>query len=184
MLQQTQEFERQQASVHKRLMIVTSSDTPEEATRRLRGPLEKLRKLQLAERYIDMLEYIESLKDSARGCLPQNPKEALKPYTQLKELAIQLQALQEPAVSLARQYPNFSPMALSKNASTFGTIRSSIISGLLVELSRNVPASQHNVYAAMSDYVMILGRSSRSSYNIRPENFHWPVGGNEKDHVG
>jgi RAD50-interacting protein 1 len=114
MLQQTQEFERQQASVHKRLMIVTSSDTPEEATRRLRGPLEKLRKLQLAERYIDMLEYIESLKDNARGCLPHNPKEALKPYTQLKELAIQLQALQEPAVSLARQCPNSSPMTLSK----------------------------------------------------------------------
>jgi hypothetical protein len=101
MLQQTQEFERQQASVQKRLMIVTSSETPEEATRRLRGPLEKLRKLQLAERYIDMLEHIESLKDSARGCLPQNPKEALKPYIQLKELAIQLQQLQEPAVSLA-----------------------------------------------------------------------------------
>jgi hypothetical protein len=109
MLQQTQEFERQQASVHKRLMIVTSSDTPEEATQGLRGPLEKLRKLQLAERYIDMLEYIESLKDNARGCLPQNPKEALKPYTQLKELAIQLQALQEPAVSLTRHCPNSPP---------------------------------------------------------------------------
>jgi len=141
MLQQTQEFERQQASVHKRLMIVTSSDTPEEATRRLRGPLEKLRKLQLAERYIDMLEYIENLKDSARGCLPQNPKEALKPYTQLKELAIQLQALQEPAVSPARRCPNSSPMALTKKCiKCFGTIRSSIVSGHLVELSRNVPA--------------------------------------------
>ncbi len=133
MLQQTQEFERQQASVQKRLIIVTSSDTPEEATRRLRGPLEKLRKLQLAERYIDMLEYIESLKDSARGCLPQNPKEALKPYTQLKELAIQLQALQEPAVSPARPCPNSSPMALTKQCiKCFGTVRSSIIGGHLL----------------------------------------------------
>ncbi|KAN0101854.1 RINT-1 family protein-like protein [Hyaloscypha variabilis] len=101
MLQQTQEFERQQANVQERLKIVTSSDTPEEATQRLRGPLEKLRKLQLAERYVDMLEYIESLKDNARGCLPQSPKEALKPYTQLKELAIQLQQLQEPAEGAA-----------------------------------------------------------------------------------
>jgi RAD50-interacting protein 1 len=79
-------------------MIVTSSDMPEAATQRLRDPLEKLRKLQLAEQYIDMLEYIEGLKDSARGLLPQNPKEALEPYTQLKELAIQLEQLQEPAV--------------------------------------------------------------------------------------
>jgi hypothetical protein len=106
MQQQTQEFEKQQTSVQERLMIVTSSDTPEEATERLRGPLEKLRKLQLAEQYVEMLEYIESLKDSARECLPQNPKEALKPYIQLKELAIQLQQLQEPAVSLPRQYPS------------------------------------------------------------------------------
>lgn len=100
MLKQTQDFDKQQASVQDRLMIVTSSDTPEEATQRLRAPLEKLRKLQLAERYIDMLGYIEGLKDSARGFLPQNPKEALKPYTQLKELAIQLQQLQEPAVRI------------------------------------------------------------------------------------
>jgi RAD50-interacting protein 1 len=107
MQQQTQEFEKQQASVQERLMIVTSSDTPGEATERLRGPLEKLRKLRLAEQYVDMLEYIESLKDSARECLPENPKEALKPYIQLKELAIQLLQLQEPAVSLPRQYPSF-----------------------------------------------------------------------------
>jgi len=104
MLQQTREFDKQQASVQERLKIVTSSDTPEEATQRMRGPLEKLRKLQLVEKYVDMLEYIEGLKDNARGCLPQNPKEALKPYTQLKELAIQLQQLQEPAVS---QCPGF-----------------------------------------------------------------------------
>jgi hypothetical protein len=69
MLQQTQEFERQQANVQERLKIVTSSDTPEEATQRLRGPLEKLRKLQLAERYVDMLEYIESLKDNCKNLL-------------------------------------------------------------------------------------------------------------------
>jgi RAD50-interacting protein 1 len=101
MLQQAREFERQQASVQERLMIVTSSDTPEEATRRLKEPLEKLRKLELAERYVDMLENIEGLKDSARGYLPQNPKEALKPYTELKELAIQLPQLQESAEGAA-----------------------------------------------------------------------------------
>jgi RAD50-interacting protein 1 len=101
MLQQAKEFERQQASVQDRLMIVTSSDTPEEATRHLRGPLEKLRKLALAEAYVEMLEHIEILKDNARKCLPQNPKEALKPYTQLKELAIELQQLQEPVEGAA-----------------------------------------------------------------------------------
>ena len=66
-------------------MEITDSDTPEEATRRLEGPLEKLRKLELAESYVEILDTIENWKESARGCLPKNPKEALKPYTQLKE---------------------------------------------------------------------------------------------------
>ncbi len=55
MLEQTQEFEKQLASVQNRLMIVTSSDAPEEATRRLKRPLEKLRRVELANSYVELL---------------------------------------------------------------------------------------------------------------------------------
>lgn len=95
MLEQTQEFERQQLNVQNRLKIVTSSDTPEEATRRLKKPLEKLRRVELAENYIELLETIETLKQQAKSQLPDNPKEALKPYAKLKQMAMLLPDLQE-----------------------------------------------------------------------------------------
>ncbi len=101
MLEQTQEFERQQLNVQNRLKIVTSSDTPEEATRRLKKPLEKLRKVELAENYIGLLETIESLKHQARSHLPEDPKEALKPYSKLKQMAMVLPDLQEQAEGAA-----------------------------------------------------------------------------------
>lgn len=101
MLAQTKEFERQQDSVQKRLMIVTQSDSPEEATQRLKGPMEKLRRVELAKSYVELLKDVDNLTKEARRNLPANPKEALKPYIQLKELAISLVQLQEPAEGAA-----------------------------------------------------------------------------------
>jgi len=101
MLEQAREFERQQSDVHRRLMIVTSSDTPEEAVRLLKGPMERLRRVDLAKQYIELLKEVDDLTIDAQRHLPQNPKEALKPYTQLKELAIRLRELQEPAEGAA-----------------------------------------------------------------------------------
>ncbi|RDL31891.1 RINT-1 family protein-like protein [Venustampulla echinocandica] len=101
MLAQTKEFERQQDSVQNRLMIVTQSDTPEEATQRLKGPMEKLRRVELARSYVELLKDVDNLTKEARRNLPANPKEALKPYIQLKELAISLAQLQEPAEGAA-----------------------------------------------------------------------------------
>ncbi|TVY16092.1 RAD50-interacting protein 1 [Lachnellula arida] len=97
MLEQTQEFERQQASVQKRLMIVTNAHTPEEATKRLRGPMEKLRKVELANSYVEMLQEVDDLTKDARSHLPAHPKAALRPYIQLKELSLSLVDLQGPA---------------------------------------------------------------------------------------
>ncbi|PBP20860.1 RINT-1 family protein [Diplocarpon rosae] len=101
MLEQAQEFERQQLNVHNRLKIVTSSDTPEDATRRLRKPLEKLRKVELAKLYIQLLKDVEGLKQEAKAHLPGNPKEALRPYMKLKDLAVTLLELQEPTEGAA-----------------------------------------------------------------------------------
>ena len=76
-------------------MIVTSSDSVEEATRRLKGPLEKLRRVELARQYVELLQEVHALVSDARSHLPQSPKDALRPYTQLKELAIALQQKQD-----------------------------------------------------------------------------------------
>jgi hypothetical protein len=82
-------------------MIVTSSDTPDKTMQRLTGPMEKLRRVELARYYVELIKEVDDLTKDARQHLPTNPKEALKPYTQLKELAISLQNLQEPAEGAA-----------------------------------------------------------------------------------
>jgi hypothetical protein len=82
-------------------MIITSSDSPEDATERLKGPMEKLRRVELATLYVELLKEVDELTVEARNHLPAEPKEALKPYTRLKELAITLRQLQEPAEGAA-----------------------------------------------------------------------------------
>lgn len=82
-------------------MSVTSSSTPEEAATRMKGPMEKLRRVELARTYVEMLKDVEQLRNEARNHLPARPKEALKPYTQLKELSISLDQLQEEAEGAA-----------------------------------------------------------------------------------
>jgi RAD50-interacting protein 1 len=96
-LQQTQAFRTQQESIDKRLAIVAASDAPDEAAQRLRGPMEKLRKLDLAKAYVELLKEVDDLTAEARRHLPNDPKLALKPYARLKQLSISLQQLQEPA---------------------------------------------------------------------------------------
>ena len=82
-------------------MIVSSSDIPNEAMEKLAGPMEKLRRVELARYYVEILKEVDDLTKDACQYLPQNPKEALKPYTQLKELSISLRTLQEPAEGAA-----------------------------------------------------------------------------------
>jgi len=55
----------------------------------------------LAERYVELLNEVETLVNEACGYLPADPKEALKPYIRLKEMALTLQKLQEPAEGAA-----------------------------------------------------------------------------------
>ncbi|APA14121.1 hypothetical protein sscle_12g088910 [Sclerotinia sclerotiorum 1980 UF-70] len=94
LVQKTQAFERQQDDLRARLMMLTSSDTPEEAVRLLEGPMEKLRQVELAQAYVELLEDVDGMTKEACQNLPDNPTEALKPYVRLKQLAMALQATQ------------------------------------------------------------------------------------------
>lgn len=94
---QTQEFERQQKAIDKTLTILANSDAPDEAVSKLRRPLELIRRLELAQNYVELLRDVDALTVDARQCLPARPKDALLPYTRLKELAISLRAHQGPA---------------------------------------------------------------------------------------
>jgi RAD50-interacting protein 1 len=97
MLLQTQVFRTQQSSIDKQLSTITASNTPNDTAQKLKGPMEKLRKLELAEAYVKLLKEVNDLTVEARRHLPNDPKEALKPYTRLKQLSISLRQLQGPA---------------------------------------------------------------------------------------
>lgn len=95
-------------------MMVTSSDTPEEAVARLKGPMKKLRQVDLAREYVELLVEIDNLSKEARKHLPENPKDALRPYTQLKELAGSMKKLQEPAEGAAVHLVNYVDQASTR----------------------------------------------------------------------
>jgi hypothetical protein len=94
---QMSDFESLQHSIDVRLQIVAASDAPDEAIRRLEGPLAQLHKVDLAHKYLLLLQDVEALRKEARSHLPQSPKEALRPYTRLKQLSVHLRDLQDQA---------------------------------------------------------------------------------------
>lgn len=92
-----QEFEELQRSIDSRTEAVASSHAPDEAIRRLEKPMEQLRKVDLAYRYVSLLQDVENMREEARSHLPQDPKAALQPYTRLKKLGSYLEELREGA---------------------------------------------------------------------------------------
>ncbi|KAI8964247.1 TIP-1 family-domain-containing protein [Daldinia sp. FL1419] len=89
-----EEFNALQESIDARLKIVTESSAPDEAIRRLEQPMKQLRKIELAHQYVSLLQDVENLRLEARSHLPQSPKAALRPYTRLKNISVQLMSLQ------------------------------------------------------------------------------------------
>lgn len=97
LMAQIDEFQTLQNSIDVRLQIIAESDAPDEAIRRLELPMKQLHKVDLAYRYLLLLQDVEGLRQAARSHLPENPKAALEPYTRLKQLALRLKELQHQA---------------------------------------------------------------------------------------
>ncbi|KAK5995681.1 RAD50-interacting 1-like protein [Cladobotryum mycophilum] len=87
------DFKQLQDSIDKRVKIAAASDAPSEAIARLQQPMKQLQNVELAHKYLVLLQDVEQLRKEARSHLPDSPKEALQPYAKLKELAIKLRGL-------------------------------------------------------------------------------------------
>jgi hypothetical protein len=94
---QIDDFQGLQHTIDVRLRIVATSDAPDEAIRRLEAPMKKMHRVDLAHKYLLLLQDVEILRNEARAHLPASPKAALEPYTKLRQLAIYLRELQGPA---------------------------------------------------------------------------------------
>ncbi|RYO94243.1 hypothetical protein DL766_002247 [Monosporascus sp. MC13-8B] len=102
-----EDFEKLQRSIDIRLRIVAESDAPDEATRRLERPMRQLHKVELAHKYLEILQDVENMRLEARSHLPQSPKAALEPYSRLKQLSVRLKELQGPADEAAPHLVNY-----------------------------------------------------------------------------
>jgi hypothetical protein len=89
-----EEFNALQKSIDTRLAIVAASEAPNEAIRRLEMPMKQLHKVDLAHKYLLLLQDVEALREAAISHLPDSPKAALEPYTRLKRLSMHLKELQ------------------------------------------------------------------------------------------
>lgn len=90
---QIDEFNELQTSIDTRVQIAAASDAPSEAIARLQQPMKKLQNVELAQKYLTLLQDVETLRAEARSHLPDSPKAALEPYARLKELALKLRTL-------------------------------------------------------------------------------------------
>jgi hypothetical protein len=86
-------FQQLQDSIDTRVQIAAASDAPSEAIARLQRPMQKLQAVELAKKYLKLLQDVEKWRSEARVHLPHSPKAALEPYAQLKELAMHMRTL-------------------------------------------------------------------------------------------
>ncbi|CAH0019161.1 unnamed protein product [Clonostachys rhizophaga] len=89
-----EEFQELQESIDRREAIAVASDAPDQAIARLQAPMKKLRSVDLAQKYLLLVQDVEKLRSEARSHLPESPKAALEPYSKLKQMASRLKELQ------------------------------------------------------------------------------------------
>ncbi|MCJ1285788.1 hypothetical protein MMC26_005129 [Xylographa opegraphella] len=94
-------FNRQQAAINRRLLIVTQSETSDDAVQKFDASMEKLRKLDVAKGYVSLLAKVEQLSREARRNFQVSPQAALQPYLQLQVLAVALKRAQPAAEDAA-----------------------------------------------------------------------------------
>ncbi|MBE3041048.1 hypothetical protein IMZ48_00355, partial [Candidatus Bathyarchaeota archaeon] len=92
-----EDFQELQRNIDARITVAADSDAPNDALARLKVPMNKLRAVKIAQKYLELLRDVDDLRAEARSHLPQSPRAALEPYTKLRKLAIHLRELQEPA---------------------------------------------------------------------------------------
>ena len=94
LLARIDEFQKLQQSIDVRVQIAAASDAPNQAIARLQKPMKKLQTVELAQKYLVLLQDVDKYRTEARSHLPQSPKAALEPYIQLKQMSTKLRSLQ------------------------------------------------------------------------------------------
>ncbi|KAF2747498.1 RINT-1 family protein-like protein [Sporormia fimetaria CBS 119925] len=96
-------FKRDQQDIDRRLMVITASETSDDAVPRFEGVLATLQRFDVANAYLELLQQVHTLSDEAQSQLQTSSEAALRPYKQLRSLHTRLVRLQEDAEGAAPQ---------------------------------------------------------------------------------
>lgn len=98
---QAHDFQGKQEDIDRRLLIVTQSDTSDDAVQKFETSMERLRKLDVATGYIELLKDVDVLRVTCVGQLGKDDDAALIPYQRLRHLQASLKPLQDAAEGAA-----------------------------------------------------------------------------------
>ncbi|KAF2011714.1 RINT-1 family protein-like protein [Aaosphaeria arxii CBS 175.79] len=101
--QRSHAFNKDLVDIEKRLLVVTESETSEEATPRFEALLDNLHRLDVANAYLELLKEVDTLSNDAQSKLQTSNEAALAPYKQLRSLHTRLISLQTDAEGAAPQ---------------------------------------------------------------------------------
>ncbi|KAL1303236.1 hypothetical protein AAFC00_006651 [Neodothiora populina] len=124
-------FEQEQGEIDRRLMIVTQSETSEEAIQRFQSSTDRLHRLDVASGYAEMLKEVDVLSQQCTAQLGKDDVAALESYKRLQGLSRSLNPLQEAAEGAA-------PHLLHHVASSVAALRDSIRSSLTSNLDKTL----------------------------------------------
>ncbi|KAJ5540071.1 hypothetical protein N7513_008403 [Penicillium frequentans] len=94
-------FAAEQADIDQRLKAITQSETSDEAVRRLEKSMERLQRLEISKGYVGLLKEAEELSKKALSVISSDPRAALQPYSQLRNIVVSLKEAQPAAEGAA-----------------------------------------------------------------------------------
>ncbi|KAJ5239740.1 hypothetical protein N7468_004359 [Penicillium chermesinum] len=94
-------FMMEQADIDQRLKTITQSETSDEAVRRLENSMERLQRLEISKGYVALLKEAEELSKEAITKIQLSPRDALVPYSRLRNIALLLKEAQPAAEGAA-----------------------------------------------------------------------------------
>ncbi|KAI7674861.1 hypothetical protein KC322_g15565, partial [Hortaea werneckii] len=126
-----QEFEYQQGDIDKRLLVVTHSETSDDAVQKFEASMARLQKLEMTAGYVELLREVDDLKAMCTEQLGKSDEAALEPYHKLQHLVTSMQPLQEAAEGAA-------PHLLDHTTQQVRTLRQTIQKSFAADLEQTL----------------------------------------------
>lgn len=155
--QRAEAFQKEQSDIDKRLLMVTQSETSDDAVQKFEASMERLRKLEVAAGYVDMLKEVDTLSSECMSQLGKSDEAALEPYRRLQRLVTGLKPLQEAAEGAA-------PHLLDHIARRVQSLRENVRASFSADLEKTLKklgwpkATSHIPMALQSEWDANVGR--------------------------